>query len=94
MTTEPAIKMTQEILEKRKSGLITSSEMIRQLKQFDHTWGYIPGDQWNDAWVRGSVDYIELAYYTDVITLQELEEIWPHLVRTFNVSKPYLTVQD
>lgn len=91
---DPIIDRTKELIEQCKTGQITSSELIRALKQYDHTWGYLPGDQWNDVWIRGSVDYIEMAYYQDIIKMEELEDIWPHLVRTFNVSKPFISAQD
>lgn len=66
-----------EVIDRRAAGLISDATMMDRLLHRKYSFGHVPsiGDVATDAYVPGDWDQIEMAYYRDLLSEQEFDQL-------------------
>lgn len=66
-----------DVIDERAAGLISTDEMMQQLRRWDYTFGSVAtqGGTQTDAYKRGTWDDIEAAYHQNLLIDNEMQEL-------------------
>ena len=68
----------QDYIKAYHSGFMSEHMMLDLLINYEYTYGYVPtiGDYYTDAWVPGTYDQVEHAYYVGDLTKDQFAAIF------------------